>query len=137
MKMPLEIVRCELLSEGDVNLPEKRGFTLLEILISLIILATGVLAIAWAFGEGIFATSDVENTERALNIAQAKMEEVKKTQFADLGDSGPTPDPDFPAFSASVNVAEGQDPMQVDVTVTWSAKGGQASLTLTTLVANC
>lgn len=113
-----------------------RGFTLLEILIAIIILAVGVIAIISAFSSGIFASSDVENVDLALNIAQAKMEEIKNTAFASLVDSGPTLDPNFPNFNVSVNVAEGQNPMQIDVTVSWNTKGGQADINLTTLVAN-
>jgi len=95
-----------------------------------------VVAIIWALNSGIYATSDVENVDLALNIAQAKMEEIKNTAFGSLADSGPTADVNFPRFSTTVNVAEGQNPMQVDVTVAWEVKGGQTSIVLTTLVAN-
>ena len=114
----------------------KKGFTLLEILLSTVVFSAGMVVILWAFSTGIFASSDVENIDLALNIAQAKMEELKNTPFAGLADSGPTADADFPRFSTTVNVAEGQDPMQVDVTIAWSVKGSQTSVTLTTLVAN-
>jgi prepilin-type N-terminal cleavage/methylation domain-containing protein len=113
-----------------------QGFTLLEILIAILILTVGIAAIMWAISSGIYVTSDVENTDLALNIAQAKMEWLKNTAFASLADSGPTADTNFPRFSTTVNVAEGQNPMQVDVTVSWQVKGGQTSIGLTTLVAN-
>ncbi len=115
---------------------KNRGFTLLEVLIALIILTIGVTAIIWAFSAGMYATTDVENVDLALNIAQAKMEQIKNTPFANLQDSGPTADPNFANFNVSVNVAEGQNPMQVDVTVAWNVKGGSTNITLTTLVAN-
>ncbi len=113
-----------------------KGFTLLEVLIATIILTVGMIAILWAFNTGLFATTDVENVDLALNIAQAKMEQIKNTPFASLADSGPTADSNFPNFNLTVNVAEGQNPMQIDVTVAWQVKGGQTSITLTTLVAN-
>ena len=111
-----------------------KGFTLLEVLIATIIFTVGVIAIMWAFSSGMFASSDVENVDLALNIAQAKMEEIKNTAFGSLADSGPTADANFPRFSTTVNVAEGQNPMQVDVTVAWNVKGGQTNIALTTLV---
>ncbi len=114
----------------------KKGFTLLEILISIIILTVGVIALAGAFSSGIFASTDVEDVDLALNIAQAKMEEIKNTAFSSLADSGPTADPNFPNFNVSVNVAESQNPMQVDVAVSWNVKGGQTGVTLTTLIAD-
>ncbi|MDD5449472.1 MAG: prepilin-type N-terminal cleavage/methylation domain-containing protein [Candidatus Omnitrophica bacterium] len=113
-----------------------KGFTLLEVLIAAVVLTAGVVAIMWAFNTGLYATTDVENVDLALNIAQAKMEEIKNSAFADLADSGPTADPDFPRFLTTVNVAEGQNPMQVDVTVNWDAKGGQTGFTLSTLIAD-
>ncbi len=121
---------------NDERRTTKRGFTLLEILITIVILTVGIVAITSAFSSGIFAATDVGKVERALNIGQAKMEEIKDTAFASLADSGPTADANFPDFNVTVNVAEGEDPMQVDVTVAWNAKGGQPSVTLTTLVAN-
>jgi len=115
---------------------KKEGFTLLEVLIATIIFTVSVVAILWALNSGIYATSDIENVDLALNIAQAKMEEIKNTAFGSLADSSPAADANFPRFSTTVNVAEGQNPMQVDVTVAWSVKGGQTSIALATLVAN-
>jgi len=110
------------------------GFTLLEVLITIIILTVGVIALSQAFSTGLLASTDVEDMSHALGIAQAKMEEVKNTSFGSLADSGPTADPNFSNFNVTVGVAEGDDPMQVDVTVSWNAKGGQSSVVLTTLV---
>lgn len=115
---------------------EKRGFTLLEVLIAVVILTVGIAALTWAFSAGMFATTDVENVDLALNIAQAKMEEIKNTAFASIADSGPTADPDFSDFNVTVDAATGNDPMQVDVTVSWNVKGGSTSIVLTTLVAD-
>lgn len=53
------------------------GFSLLELMIALLIFTAGVIAIIWAFSAGMSATSDIENIDLALNIAQAKMEEIK------------------------------------------------------------
>jgi len=111
-----------------------KGFTLLEILITIIIFTVGVIALTGAFTSGISAATDVENVDMALNIAQAKMEEIKDTAFASLADSGPTIDANFSNFNVTVDVAEGNNPMQVDATVAWNVKGGQSSITLTTLV---
>lgn len=113
-----------------------KGYTLVEILITVTIIVAGVLMIAKAFTVGSFVQSDVENVNRALNIAQAKIEEIKVASFSSLADSGPTQDPDFSNFSVTVDVAEGQNPLPVYVIVTWQTKGGQPNVTLTTYVAD-
>ncbi len=112
------------------------GFTLIEILITIVIITVGIIALSEAFNKGQLVLSDIENVRTAMNIAQEKMEEVSNTFFGSLSDSGPAADPDFPSFNVTVDVAEGQNPMQVDVTVAWQAKGGQASATLATLVSD-
>lgn len=112
------------------------GFTLLEFMLALIIFSAGVIAIVQAFNAGFLSSEDVSNVDLALNIAQAKMEEIKNTNFSSLADSGPAPDTNFSNFNLTVNVAEGQNPMRVDVTVNWNVKGGQANVALTSLVTN-
>ena len=116
-----------------------KGFSLLEILVTVILFASGVAALAWAITAGLSASLNVENMDLALNIAQSRMEDIKNKSFDTIvveGDYGPIPDPNFEDFDVTVNIADGNDPMQVDVTVSWDVKGGQTSVALTTLVTN-
>ena len=83
----------------------------------------------------MLASTDVENVDLALNIAQAKMEELKNTSFAGLSSSGPTADPNFSNFNVTVSVT-GTDPKQIDVTVSWNVQGGSPTVKLTSLRAN-
>lgn len=115
---------------------KKNAFTLLEVLVATIIFVVGVVALMQAFSRGIYASSDVEDTGIAVNIAQGKMEEISNMNFADIVSSGPTQDANFPRFSVRVAAATGNNPMQVDVTVSWNTKGGQASVVLTTLASD-
>ena len=114
----------------------RRGFTLLEVLLATIVFVVGVTAVIQAFSIGIYATGDVENVNIATNIAQGKMEEIVNTPFANIVNSGPTPDANFPRFFVTVVATTGNNPMLVGVTVSWNAKGAQTSVVLTTLVAN-
>ncbi|NQT06752.1 MAG: prepilin-type N-terminal cleavage/methylation domain-containing protein [Candidatus Omnitrophica bacterium] len=130
----------------------KKGFTLLEVLIAIIIVVVGVTAITWAFSKGIYLTTDIENVEGALNTAQLKLEEV----FAELKDMDLTvlspgnannyesrKSETISVYTVSVDLHQSdldltasQNLMQVDVTVTWDVKGGEASTVFTTLVAD-
>ena len=113
-----------------------RGFTLLEILITIVLLSVGMVGITKAFSSGFIAVTDVENVSLALDIAQAEMEIIRDTSFNMVLDKGPTPDSVFSDFNVTHNVSEGQNPKQVDVTVAWDVKGEQNTITLTTLVAD-
>lgn len=113
-----------------------KAFTLLEVLISLVLFVAGVISVVSAFSVGLLASSDFEDTQVALLIAQSKMEEIRKLPFSDLADSGPLADSFFPRFNVTVNVTEGQDPATVDVTVSWQKKGEATSISLATLKAD-
>ena len=110
----------------------KRGFTLLEVMITLTLFTLAVIAILNAINTGIFGSGDVENIRAALNVAQARLEEIRNTPFASVTSSSSAADANFPNLSVTVAVS-GTDPKQVGVTVIWNVKGGPVSMTLTTL----
>ena len=111
------------------------GFTLLEILITVVLLTIGVIALSQAFSTTLLTSTDTENVDLGLNIAQAKMETLRNTAFASIASSGPTADSNFSNFNVTVTVT-GTDPKQIDVTAAWNVKGGSTSVGLTTLKAN-
>ena len=114
----------------------RNGFTLLEIIITIVILSVGLLVLSQAFSTGMLASTDAENVDLALNIAQAEMEEIRNTSFSGIGSSEPTSDPNFPNFTTTVTVT-GTDPKEVNVSVAWNVQAGSTSISLTTFIANC
>lgn len=120
---------------------KKSGFTLLEILIATVILTVGVVAIVWTFSTGMFASSETEDIELALGIAQAKLEAVYGQSGGVTDDSRHPVDTDGfidPVYQNQnfevERVTDANNPQQVDVNVYWDTKNGSASITLTTLV---
>lgn len=118
-----------------VSRKPSRGFTLLEVILTLVLLTIGVFALSQAMSTGMLASTDSGNVDLALNIAQAKMEEIKDTAFASIAASGPAADANFPNFTTTVTVT-GTDPKQIDLTVAWNVQGGSTNVGLTTLIAN-
>jgi len=114
----------------------RKAFTLLEVLITIVILATGVSAVLWALNTGLFARSDTKSVATALNISQARMEEIRNTAFGNMTNNGPLPDANFTPFNTTVVVSNNTSLKQVDVTVSWSTKGGNTNVALTTFAAN-
>lgn len=116
----------------------ERGFTLLEALITIVVLVVGVVVLLQVFSIGMFADTGVENTTIALNLAQEKMEEIKDASSyagidsfaavrANLGGN-------FADFDREVTVSG--DPKQVNVVVYWTVKGEDQSMNLVTLFAD-
>jgi len=112
----------------------------------------GVTSITWAFSKGIYTVTDLEGVEDALNVGQLRFEEI----FSELKDMDLTMlttanAQDFESrkggtvsgYDITVDLHEGdldltasENLMQVDLTVTWDVKGGQANVILTSLVAD-
>jgi type II secretory pathway pseudopilin PulG len=78
---------------GEVSLPQKRrnpalwarSFTVLEVLISVIIIGIGVSAVVAVFLGGRFILKQAENKSRAMAVLATKMEEYLTKSFAGLG----------------------------------------------------
>ena len=123
--------------EARLILSRKAGFTLIESMIAAVIFTVAIIAIIWALNAGIFAVSDVENVRSALNLAQAKMEEVKSTAYPSVVSQSKAVVPGFASFQQQVAVTTVQtDLKQVVVTVYWTVKGSETNSALTTLAAN-
>jgi type IV pilus assembly protein PilV len=120
-----------------------RGFTLLEVLLATIIISVGMIALIWAFSSGLSASGEAENMNLALNIAERNMELIKNNTFTNFTNISTNAkiqslisNLGFPNFTVSGSVTEGQNPLPVNITVSWNVKGGSTSITLTTLMTN-
>lgn len=114
------------------------GFTLVEMLASLAVAAI-VLPIAMqGVSLALRLSAQAKHEVEAGNLARAKMSELTATgtwQTAELsGDFGT----DWPAYrwTGLLTEYDGTKLQQLDVTVTWTARGRDRAVTLTTLVYN-
>jgi len=117
----------------------KRAFTLAEILITLVIITLGMTALLMVFSLATATSRGVEERETAVNIATAKMEQLRNTTYANLAAS--TEDSSaiissISGYTVAVTTTKPANPAEVNVTVSWAAKGGNANVSLTTLRAN-
>lgn len=113
---------------------KEAGFSLLEVMLAVLLLGIVLVPMLNLFTTSgrISASSWSEAT--ALNLAQAKLEEMKDTPFDDVvGQSGTFPD--NPDYNYTISVApDGDDPSLlkiVTVTVNYSEAGGTQSVSLT------
>ena len=71
----------------------KKGFTLIEVLIAIVLAAGGLMVLMHLMSIAIFADSNVESNLQALNLANEKLEELKNSGYRD-----PNLDPDDSPF---------------------------------------
>jgi len=105
----------------------KGGFTLIEILIGLIILAIGILAVAGMQITSIVGTSFSNNLTHASVLAQDRLEFFKSLSLNDARlDTGTHNDlPDIGIFKRSYQTNRNPNPNFVTITytVSWLEKG--------------
>ena len=114
----------------------KRGFTLVEVLITLVIITGGMAALLMAFSSALGVSGNIEEEEAAVNIANAVMEELNDTTYSGL--QGFTKDAGtifsgLTGYTVAVTTTKPANPARVDVKVSWIGKGGTSSITLTKL----
>lgn len=117
----------------------KKGFTLLEMLVTIVLLTVGITSILQMAAIAIFADTNLENVTIARYLAQETMEEIKgAASYSDIDNFILTRssltgvgNKDFVDFDREVTVSG--DPKQVNVTVYWTVKGQDQSVELVTL----
>jgi len=70
----------------------RKAFSLIEVLVSLVILMIGIMGLATAFQRNIYQTNSAKNDSQALMIASALLDELESSTFrteADLAGSIP------------------------------------------------
>ena len=112
------------------------GFSLLEILITTIILAVGVIAVVKALADGTSLDHNVENKVVASLLAQEQIEsQMSVGSFSDIVGKAKADVDGFPGYKSEVMIS-GIDPKQLTVNVYWTTKDGEQKVTLHTLLTN-
>lgn len=112
-----------------------RGFALLELLLTILLLTSGLVALFEAMSIGIFAAGDNENSLVALDLAAEKMEEIKSASYAAIAAEAKAQVSGFPVFQRDVAVTTPQTNLkQVTVTVYWNTKSDELNVSLVTYV---
>jgi len=113
----------------------KKGFTLLEMLITIVLLAVGIVSLLQMMSIGMFASANSENATIAFYLAQEKMEEIKDaSSYSNVDSFAATRAAltgDFADFDREVTVAG--SPKQVNVIVYWAVKGQDQNVDLVSL----
>jgi len=91
---------------------KKKGYTLVEIMIAMVVLVLGLIPLVKLIGDSLVATSDLGSRSVANELAQDLMEEIKQRKW----DEGAGADGSTPAGSRS------PFPFTQDATENWTNK---------------
>ena len=124
---------------------DSRGFTLLEVMITTVILAVGLLGLASLQIVAIKGNSFGQQMSVASTLAQNRLEQLRRTEYSSLSDG--TSD-GFDTYIdqangvsynrqwAAVTDASHPDWLTLDVTVNWTGPADNHSITVSTIVSN-
>lgn len=113
--------------------PNHHGFTLIEVLIGLVILAIGLLAVAGMQLISIKGNYFSSSLTQATILAQDKMEELKNLPYANLSSGQDTKNQSGTTFLRQFTMLDTTSAIKtITVTVHWTDKVGH-SISLTTL----
>ena len=126
--------------------PDQKGFTLVEVLIAVGILAVVIMGLLQLFVYCSNLAEAAGNTTLAINEAQNKMEEIRNHDFNAIAidyASGGTPGDTFALTSlngtgavTTSQVGGSSELLQIQVDVAWQSKNGRSlSTALTGLIA--
>ena len=114
-----------------------RGFTLLEVLLAVLLVAVGFVALSQAFSLGLFASGNNESLLVGTHLAQEKMEEIRNKSYANVTNETRTAVSGFSAFDREVVVSTPSANLkQVNVSVYWLNKDDELNTSLVTYVSN-
>lgn len=118
------------------------GFTLTEVLVSLLLVGIGIFAVMETFNRGFFGLGESENHSLALSLTQRKLEEVS---FSSITNTAKAVLVDFPEFQQQVVVVsnDGSAPCgssdilkRIVVSTYWTTPKGEISVSLSTCLVN-
>jgi len=116
----------------------RKGFTLIEILISLAIIAVALPPLLRAFTHASRSQKRTLNETTALYLMKYQMEQIELEGFPEVGeDEGEFSEGS--RYTWSSNIEEVQDIeglRKVTVTITWQEEGQEKSISMTTYMAN-
>ena len=129
----------------------KQGFTLIEVLIAIILIVSGLVVLMQVMSVAIFADSTLEYRLTALNLANEKLEELKDDGYSHANldpASSPFTEASISGFNfvdqrqwtvdyvdANLSTSVSDTGLKdVTVEVQWTQKGGTQSVAVETLI---
>lgn len=122
------------------KIAEEEGFTLLEVMVTLVLIAIIFMAFAQVYGIVIKANYKSELTNRAIDLAQAELESLKQPGF-DLStivtdERLSVAGSQYEKLITIEDYRGIEDVKKITVTIFWQEKGEEKSYSLSTVIYN-
>ena len=124
------------------NHSKQQGFTLIEVVVALCIISSAVIALAPLQAQVPKKQQNLKNSSGALFLAEAKMEQLKSTDFASLTngqdnniDSLGQSNGIFNRVWTISDYAGTSDLKQIELLISWQDLSGSHQVILSTVVA--
>ena len=115
----------------------KDGFTLLEVVLTIILMVAVFVVLLEAFSTGLFSGGENETELVAINLAKERMEDIRNRTYATIVNEAKAVIAAFPAFQREVVVTTPQTGLrQVTVNVYWFTKANELNESLVTYVSD-
>lgn len=117
------------------KLSTRNGFTILELMLAVLILLTAILGLLVVFINCMFLSETNRNMVTATNDAQYILEQIKSTPYASIQSYAPPDLDNLPNENIAFQATAGTRITQVDVTISWTERGRNKNLQLSTSIA--
>ena len=117
------------------GLRDKRGFTLIEVIIAIFILVialVGLVSVTVMVVKGNYFSKTMTT---ATTLAKDKMEQLKNTSYASLAGGTDTVESIYTRTWTVTNNAPAANMATIGITVTWNWQGAARNVTLQSIVA--
>jgi type IV pilus assembly protein PilV len=123
--------------KGEYLVARGEGFTLIEVMMTLVILSIGLIALASMQISAMRGNSFSRRMTTAASVAEQVLEQVKNTPYNNVQSQSSTQvSASNMTFNSQVSVTNNTPPnaKTVQVTVTWSDRGKSHNLQLATVI---
>lgn len=119
------------------NFCANKGFSLLEVMLTIILFGTGLAMLLQVVSTCLFVGGQNEDTIIAANLVQEKIEELRNAAYSTIASEVKAAVTGFSAFERQVDVTIPQTGLkQISVTVYWFAKAAETSTNMVTYVSD-
>ena len=114
----------------------KNGFTLLEVMVALLIIATSFVVLLHTRNQSVTAADYAKRTTVATLLASERMSEIEQEDFPDTGEDGSNFGDDYPEYRWETTVSDTayENIKEVKVEVLWGEEGSERSIGLVNYV---